>query len=123
MAADNDDDLNALGEVIENITALADQLQAGALPQGARPLPEMDYLDRLDREQDIHLKRMYARGLFFILGLQLVIADCLVYLYAGIGKGWDVPSDVINVWLGATVVQLIGVVLVVTRYLFPHRDA
>jgi hypothetical protein len=29
---------------------------------------------------------------------------------------------VIEVWLAATLVELVGVVLVVTRYLFPRRD-
>lgn len=29
---------------------------------------------------------------------------------------------VIQVWLAATLLELVGVVLVVTRYLFPRRD-
>ncbi|MCP3855047.1 MAG: hypothetical protein GY698_09960 [Actinomycetia bacterium] len=44
----------------------------------------------------------------------------IVYEWAG--KGWDVPNTVISAWLGSTLAQIIGLALVVTRYLFPNRD-
>lgn len=53
---------------------------------------------------------------------QLIVANGVFIAYAWAGKGWDLETSVINVWLGATVVQVIGVVLVVTRSLFPKRD-
>lgn len=33
---------------------------------------------------------------------------------------WQVPTAAIQAWLAATVVQVIGIVLVITRSLFPH---
>lgn len=53
---------------------------------------------------------------------QLIAADTGFFLYAQWGKNWDVDSSIMHVWLGATVVEVIGIVLVVTRYLFPRRD-
>jgi hypothetical protein len=53
----------------------------------------------------------------------MAIADTLMFLYAGLGRHWNVPDGVINGWLAATVIQLVGVVLVVTRYLFPDRTS
>lgn len=86
------------------------------LPAPLRHLPEQDH------RQDIDLKRLYAKGLLLLLGGQMVLADTVFVVYAWAGKHWHLTPEVINVWLGATVVQLVGVVLVVTRYLFPRRD-
>jgi hypothetical protein len=57
----------------------------------------------------------------FGLGAQLAAADALVFVYAW-HVSWRVNTTVLQVWLGAAVVEVIGVVLVVTRYLFPRRD-
>jgi hypothetical protein len=43
-------------------------------------------------------------------------------VFAWVGADWDLPAGVIEVWLGATVVQVVGIVLIVTRHLFPNRD-
>lgn len=86
------------------------------LPATLRHLPERDH------QQDIRLKRFYATGLFRLLAAQLALADAVFVVYAWAGERWALQPEVINVWLGATVVQLVGVVLVVTRYLFPRRD-
>lgn len=77
----------------------------------------------LDYEQDIRLRKVYAMGVLIGLGVQLAIADTLVFLYAGIGVHWNVHTSVLQVWLAATVVEVLGVVLVVTRNLFPRRDS
>jgi hypothetical protein len=86
------------------------------LPALLQNLPEKDHW------QDIRLKRIYALTLLIALGVQVAIADGVFVAYAWAGADWKLTPAVINVWLGATVVQVIGVVLVVTRYLFPRRD-
>jgi len=43
-------------------------------------------------------------------------------LYAAWGVDWDIPAVVISAWLGATVVEVIGVVYAITRSLFPLSD-
>jgi hypothetical protein len=54
--------------------------------------------------------------------LQLAVADVVFIVYAWAGAHWHLTPTVINVWLVGTLVEVIGVVLVVTRYLFPRRD-
>lgn len=81
-----------------------------------------DYLDQLDREQDIGLKGRYASFILWLLGGQLFIADAIFFVYAQVGAHWQLPPVVIDIWLGATLVEVVGIVLVVTRYLFPRRD-
>jgi hypothetical protein len=113
----------------EKLAALASLLRhplnrAGAAappPLGAAPLEQIDDLDYVDRSQDIRLKGMYAVALLVGLASQVVIVDGLVYLYAWQGRDWNLPPSVVQVWIGATVVQIIGIVLVITRYLFPRR--
>jgi hypothetical protein len=79
----------------------------------------MGDLDVLDRQQDIVLKRLYARRMLGGLAAQIAVADAVFVAYAWAGKSWDVPPDAMQVWLGATVVEVVSVVLVITRYLFP----
>lgn len=71
--------------------------------------------------QELELRKTYAKGLLVILALELCFASVLLLLYAALGVHWKIPNDVIQIWLGATVVQVVGVVTVVTRYLFPNR--
>jgi hypothetical protein len=80
-------------------------------------------LKGLDHWQDIVLKRWYAQALLVLVAFQLAVADAVFIAYAWAGKGWRLEAGVIEVWLGATLVELIGVALVITRYLFPRRDA
>lgn len=73
-------------------------------------------------EQEIGLREAYAKGLLLVLAVELIVVNVLFWLYAEKGKNWDIPDGVIQIWLGATVVQVVGIVGVVTRYLFPRRD-
>ena len=57
-----------------------------------------------------------------MLGAQLVGADAVFIVFAWAGKDWQLSSGVIEIWLVATVVQVIAVVAIVTRHLFPSRD-
>jgi hypothetical protein len=50
------------------------------------------------------------------------VADAVFVAFAWAGKHWDLPPDVIEVWLVATVVRVVGVVAIVSRHLFPNRD-
>jgi hypothetical protein len=76
----------------------------------------------LDHWQDIQLKRTYAKWLLILVAVQLFIADVVFVSYAWAGEGWHLQPGVIQVWLVSTLVELIGVALVITRYLFPRRD-
>jgi hypothetical protein len=54
--------------------------------------------------------------------VQLVVANAVFVAYAWVGRHWRLDTNVIQVWLGATLIELISLVLVITQYLFPHRN-
>src|ERR1700691_2770025 len=85
------------------------------LPAPLQNLPQKDHA------QDIRLKRIYALALLVGLGVQVFIVDAAFVAYAWAGVNWNVAEPVMSIWLGATVINVIGVVLVVTNYLFPQR--
>ena len=78
---------------------------------------------RQDHERDIELKELYAKSLLIGLGVALLVADLIFagYCVACVFReNVQVPVTAIECWLGATVVQVVGVVTIVTRYLFPR---
>jgi hypothetical protein len=96
------------------------------LPPQLRYLPEQERAQRMKlrglfAEQDHGLRQKYADWIIRLLGVQFVIADAVFVAFAWAGRRWDLPPGVIEVWLAATVVQVVGVVAVVTRHLFPNR--
>jgi hypothetical protein len=98
-------------------------LQAGSGRQIDRLLPTNAELARQEKQQDIALKKTYARNLLRLMYGQVLVANVVFIVYAWAGKDWAIDPSVMHFWLTATVVQIIGVVYVVTRYLFPRRDA
>jgi hypothetical protein len=90
--------------------------------ESVQRLPSTAQLATQDYKQDIDLKAVYARWLRWMLIGQLAFADLVFFIYAWAGVGWNVPTAAINVWLGATLIEVVGIVLVVVRYLFPRRD-
>jgi|ERR1700684_95077 len=111
---------------------IKEALQTGAvrnsagLPEHLRHLPQRNQaqeieLKRKSAEQEYELRRMYARGILWLLCVEMVVANAVFVAFAWAGEQWKLEPAVIDVWLGATVVQVVGVVLVVTRHLFPER--
>jgi hypothetical protein len=49
-----------------------------------------------------------------LLGAQFVGADAVFVAFAWAGREWDLPPGVVEVWLAATVVQVVGVVAIVS---------
>lgn len=86
-------------------------------------VPSNEALAARDLEQDIQLKSTYARWLLWLMTAQLAVTDLVFVVYAHFGAHWDLSAPVIDAWIGTTLVEVIGIVLVVTRYLFPRRDA
>jgi hypothetical protein len=110
-------------ETKQAAAAAAKALLASGRTEQSPELPEA-YSHLVEKEivQDRQLKLAYANWLRWLLGAQLAIADAVFIVYAWAGRGWQLDPAVIDVWLGATVVQVVGIVLVVTRHLFPLRD-
>lgn len=85
--------------------------------------PTKEELERAHLQQDLELKKRYGNRLLRLVTVQLAIADVVFVLYFIIGVHWKLPEGVIYVWLVTTLVELVGVATVVTRYLFPRRDS
>ncbi|HEY2056714.1 MAG TPA: hypothetical protein VGH14_22500 [Solirubrobacterales bacterium] len=101
--------------------------EADPLPEQLRHLPEKERaqglrLRQLFAEQEHGLRQKYADWIIWLLGAQFVVADAVFVVFAWAGRSWDLPPGVIEVWMAATVVQVVGVVAVVTLHLFPNRD-
>ena len=75
----------------------------------------------LQRREEHELRKTVAKWVYLATAAQVAIADAVFLVYAWVGRDWDVPAQAISAWLGATVVQVIAVLLVITRYLFPAR--
>ena len=92
--------------------------------RGSRPRSENVrrrlLLRRRFAEQEHGLRQRYGDWIMWMLGVQLLVADAIFVDFAWAGRGWDLAPGVIEVWLAATVVQVVGVVAIVTRHLFPE---
>jgi hypothetical protein len=102
----------------------------GSAIPGAQPAPTLAQHEaekrRLASQKEKNLLaygKVYAYGALIAMGIQTLIADVAFYWYGyehvRDGHHWQIPAGAIQVWLGATVVQVIGIVLVIARSLFP----
>jgi hypothetical protein len=57
------------------------------------------------------------------MGLQLIVVNAVFVIYADDGYHWQPPDGVVQVWLTATFGQIVSVVVVITRSLFPAEKA
>lgn len=105
----------------------ADRSTVDDLLAGRKVVQKAPYRDRRDeqklkqRTEEHELRKTVAKCVYAATALQVVAADVAFYRYASLGRDWNVPTAAISAWLAATVVQVIAVLLVVTRYLFPER--
>lgn len=80
----------------------------------------MSTLKARDRRQDIGLKRLLAYFAIAAVAIQLGIADWFFYSY--LSRVDFIPSDAVMIaWLSSTVVEIIGIVAIIARNLFPNR--
>ena len=77
-------------------------------------------LEVQDARAVLGMKKRLGYAAFFAVGAQLLIAD-IAFVWYSWSRGWNVPPEVMIGWLSATVVQVVGVVLVIARHLFPNR--
>ncbi len=75
-------------------------------------------LSRTKKQNEVDLHKRVGNGALGLMIGQVFIADLAFYFY-GFWNDWDIPPAAITTWLAATVIQVIGVVLVITKNLFP----
>lgn len=104
-------------------------MTADAVPEGSaenflsgasqEKVPDRDRdLDRARKKDDLGLRKIVARGALVLMALQIIAADSVFIVYA-VAERWHLEVAAIQAWLAATVIQVVSVVLVITRYLFP----
>src|ERR1700744_5125737 len=96
------------------------------MPEEFKHLPEREreqgmLLRQMFADQEHGLRQSYADWIIRLLGVQLLVADAVFVVFAWAGWDWQLKSGVIEVWLAATVVQVVSVMAIVTRHLFPRR--
>jgi hypothetical protein len=82
-------------------------------------LMSSDELVTEGRRHDLILRKRVAAFALWGVSAELLIANAVFVAYAWIGKDWNLPTAAINVWVGATVIQIFGILYVITNYLFP----
>jgi len=98
----------------------------------ARADPPPEPKDKLDQDRrkvgvdrakaDLKLSKVVGYGALGLMAAQVLIADTAFFLY-GFNNDWNIPAAAMDAWLAAAVIQVVGVVLVITRYLFPGSGA
>jgi cytochrome c-type biogenesis protein CcmH/NrfG len=68
--------------------------------------------------QNRRLRYPVAIGALALMVIQVAVSN-VIFGWYGDTNAWEIPSAAISVWMGTTVVEVIGVVLVVMNYLFP----
>lgn len=87
------------------------------VPQQLRAL---DDAKLRDVNQDIDLKNLLAKAALAVMAVQLLFTHIAFYMY-GMSRVWRIPDGVMIVYLTENFAQVVGIVFVITRYLFPSR--
>lgn len=79
--------------------------------------------DKLIGENNIR-KTVATWSLIFV-GFQIFVCDAMIaaYIVVNLARGITVPSEVIFGVLGTSLVEIIGILWVITRSLFPFHDS
>jgi hypothetical protein len=66
----------------------------------------------------VRLAELIGYGALIAVVVQVVLADVAFFVY-GFENDWKIPAAAITAWLAAIVIQVIGVVLVIAKDIFP----
>ncbi|MBZ0060133.1 MULTISPECIES: hypothetical protein [unclassified Leclercia] len=82
--------------------------------------PERQRLNNVDFEAEIKLKKSYGKWFLIILACQLLIMNG-VFILVGWSKLSFKDDLTLQLYMGGTMTEVFGLVLVVTKYLFKRR--
>lgn len=110
------------------IDGSADEATSSAAEYNAQRR-ESAHLRKLDaknqrREQENKLRVTIAERIIDFVACQLFLTNMLAWVYAVVmlTRHDPIPSEVIIAWLSSTIVEIIGLLWVMARSLFPFRD-
>jgi hypothetical protein len=66
----------------------------------------------------VKLAKLIGYGALIAVVFQVLLADAAFFIY-GFSNGWKIPAGAISAWLAAIVIQVVGVVMVVAKDIFP----
>lgn len=76
--------------------------------------------DELETEKENRSTRRYVANVALGVMLAQIIAANGTFIWYGDSNGWEISPAAISAWMGATVIQVVSVVLVIINYLFPN---
>ncbi len=98
----------------------ADEVLQDAKELERVPQRPVDPFNRDKHKIDLRLQRVVGYGGVALMVAQLIVANWVFIKYANT-IGWGkIPTGAIQVWLAATVAQVIGVVFIIARSVFPE---
>lgn len=89
----------------------------------AKPLDSIDTPRALTEaqiraaNQIVELRARYAGWLLRAMWLQVLVADALV-IWVGVKTDWSSGTEAYTAWLTAAVIQIVALVLAITKFLF-----
>jgi hypothetical protein len=90
-------------------------------PKRRRALSPEEEAKTKDLTALTELKQRYGKWILILMGLQLAVVNLVFLLYAWLGFDFKPPEKIVQIWLVATFVQIVSVVVVITRSLFPNE--
>lgn len=75
-------------------------------------------------EDENDLRKMLGKWALRFVGFQIFVCDLIVGVYVGssVWRGSSVPVEVLVGWMTSSLVEIIGILWVIARSLFPFRD-
>ena len=121
----------------DSLQELLDRIRSGSLIPPASQISnqpdsqfEAEKLD-LDREhlktlidslrQDMGERKTYANRTFYLVAVWLTAIAVVVFLQGFKLAGFSLESGIVEALIGGTTTGVVGLFLIVTRYLFPRR--
>lgn len=80
---------------------------------------------RAEREKDENtLRRILGISAVGFVGFQLLVCNAVISIYVIVllVRGQDIPSEVLIGWMSSALVEIIGILWVIARSLFPFKD-
>lgn len=83
----------------------------------------LDNISVVDAAQDVGLKRQVYNWVSNLVIIQILLSDLIFVGYlSGVSVGYfDFDADIFKWWIGGTVVETLGLALVIVKYLFRSK--
>jgi hypothetical protein len=91
------------------------------IPTDAQLARQSDIIDLRGKRVDLRLRIIFAVAFLLLVVIQIGIVDRFLWVYAE-ERTWAVPTEVMIAFLSATVVEVLGVIAIIVKYLFDRPN-